>query len=348
MSSPRPFLAVPALLLAIGCVPVQPLRLSRPATISTNTLSAEVEDVAASGSFLVQRGGRDAVLAATITVTSRTPAILDVDRAVLVMTDPGGELPDVTLAAWTSGTGPAPRVISPSKRPVAMGVRPGEVLTMWVAFRAEERLREADVPRRILLRIPVTDSAVPVEIILAEPSTGRPRWELPPVLHASYAGVSASGTFDEASFGILRTSGRNVAGPFVIGPSFSLGFRGGKLRDERETTIACCDLGVSFDLSAPILRGPEGAVGPYLGYHGLFVLEDGRHDKAPWHGPAIGLQLFSRPIDPRTAGALPVRTSRTPLGYASTTVAYVHWFRRGDPAGSPGFVLLLEHTLPEL
>lgn len=350
MSSTRAAV-VSLLLLLAGCVPVQPLHLSRPATTTANDVAVEVRDVAASGSFLVQRGGRDAVFAATIAASSRATTVLEVDHASLLLIDPGGEEPDVVLPVTSGGPGTSPPAIPLDHAPVAIAVRPGEGAVFWVAFKSESRLREADVPRRIVLRIPVSGgsgSAAPVDVVLADTTTGRPRWELPPVLHASYGGVSAAGTFHETSFGILRASGRTVAGPFVIGPSFSLGFRGGELRYEPEKTISCCDLGVAFDLSAPLVRGPEGSFGPYLGYQMLFALDDGRPDQATWHGPAAGIQLFSRPIEPRTAGALPVRTERTPLGYVATTLAYVHWLRRGDPHGSPGFVLLLEHTLPEL
>jgi hypothetical protein len=274
--------------------------------------------------------------------------VLDVDHATLVLVDPGGEEPDVILAVTSGGMGVAPEAIPLDRRVSPVAVRPGEGAIFWVAFQSAGPLREADVPRRIVLRIPVTEGGAPVEVVLADTTTGRPRWELRPVMQASYGGISAAGTFDEASFGIVRASGKNVAGPFVMGPSFSLGFRGGELRGETGKTIACCDLGLSFDISAPLLRGPEGSMGPYLGYQGLFVLEDGRPDQAAWHGPAAGLQFFSRPIRPRTAGALPVRVKPTPLGYVATTIAYTHWFRRGDPGGSPGFVLLLEHSLPEL
>jgi hypothetical protein len=336
--------------LSVGCVPVQALPLSRPATTGANDLQVQVGSVSASNTFLAQAGGPASVLSADVTVTNHSggTALLELDRATLLFEDPGGELRPVTLGALAAGKGITPDAIPLSKRPVPIGAAPGETVAFWVAFQDDERLEETDIPRRIILRIPVSGGAAPVDVLLADPATARPRWELPMVRHATYAGVSASGTFDEASFGIVRSSGKSVVGPVVLGPSFSIGFRGGEVRGERERTIVCCDFGAAFDLSLPILRGPMGAVGPYLGYQALFAIEDGRIDKATWHGPAIGLQIFGRPIDPRTAGALPIRTVRTPLGYMSTTLAYTHWFRRGDVGGSPGFVAIFEHTLPEL
>ena len=92
----------------------------------------------------------------------------------------------------------------------------------------------------------------------------------------------------------------------------------------------------------------DGSVGPWLSYQSVLVLEEGRPDRAAWHGPAAGLQFHTKLLEPITAGAWPIRRGVTPLGYSSFTVAYVHLFRRGDAGGSPGMLATFEHTLPEL
>lgn len=344
-------LALTAGIAAVGCVPVQRMPLTKPAAGAADAVRAESSAVGASSRFLVQRGGGAAVFAASVTATNDgdREALLELDRATLVVADPGGELTEVSLVAWTSGPGDVPEAIPERMRATAIVLRPREGTTFWVAFRAHEPLAERDVPRRFVLRIPVTNASRPIELVLAEPMTGRPRWVHPPIDHANYAGVSVMGTpFDEGSFGILRSSGKTrVSENVVLGPSFYFGVRGGELRGERERTIVCCDLGLSFDVGLPFFRGPDASFGPWLSYQSVFALERGRIDKATWHGPAVGLQFFSRLIEPVVAGALPVRPTASPLGYSSFTIAYVHLFRRGDTGGSPAMLLLFERTLPE-
>jgi hypothetical protein len=96
-----------------------------------------------------------------------------------------------------------------------------------------------------------------------------------------------------------------------------------------------------------VLRNKWSSFGPTVGYHGVFALESGRHDRATWHGPSGGLTFFASPIAPRTAGALPVRTTPSVLGYSAFSVQYVHWFRTGDEGGSPGGLLTFERSFPE-
>ena len=188
----------------------------------------------------------------------------------------------------------------------------------------------------------------PIEVVLADPAVERPRWKLRAVTQASYVGVSGSGTFKEGSVGFLRSSSKTIVKDTVlISPALELGARAGKLRGAREPTIACCDLGLSLDVGVPFLRNSWAAVGPTVGYHAIFALEDGRIDKAAWHGPSVGLTFFSSPIEPRVAGALPVRTTPSVLGYSAFSIHYVHWFRRGDEGGSPGGVITFDRSIPE-
>jgi len=338
-------------MLVVSCIPVRRMPLSQPVDTAASGVAARASFVSASAGFLSQRGGAQSVIAVTLSARNDGPetAFLDLDRASLAIIDPASELQEVTLVASASGSGSAPDAVDLTRPPAPVALAPGQTAAIWVAFREELPLAEADVPRRIRLRIPVRNASMPLDLVVAEPSTGRPRWVHPPIRTASYAGMSAIGTpFDEGSIGILRTSSKSVAGPVVLGPSIDIGLRAGSLRGERERTIACCDLGLSFDLTFTALQGRRGSFGPYVSYHGVFALESGRIDKAAWHGPAVGLQFFTNLIDPIVAGAVPVRPSPTPLGYSSFTVAYVHLFRRGDSGGSPGMLLLFEHTLPEL
>jgi hypothetical protein len=346
----RSLLAACAILM-VACVPVRRMPLSQPVDATAGAVAARASSVSASAAFLSQRGGGPSVVAVTLSARNdgTDGVFLELERASLALVDPASELEEVTLVARASGSGSAPDAIDLLRPPAPVALAPGETAAIWVAFRAETPLADADLPRRIRLRIPVRNASAPLDLIVAEPSTGRPRWVHPPIRTASYAGISAIGTpFDEGSIGILRTSSKSVAGPIVLGPSIDLGLRAGSVRGERERTIVCCDLGLSFDLSIIALEGRRGSFGPYVSYQGVFALESGRTDKAAWHGPAVGLQFFTRLIDPIVAGALPVRSSPTPLGYSSVTVAYVHLFRRGDSGGSPGMLLLFEHTLPEL
>jgi hypothetical protein len=327
------------------------MALSSPADTAAGSIAARASFVSASVAFLSQRGNGPSVVAITMTARNdgKDTAFLDLDRASLSLVDPASELPEVTLVARASGAGVAPDAIDLLTPPAPIALAPGETRAIWIAFRDETPLADADLPRRIRLRIPVRDAPAPLDLVVAEPSTGRPRWVHPPIRTASYAGVSAVGTpFDEGSVGIVRASTKSVAGPVVLGPSIDLGLRAGSLRGEHERTIACCDLGLSFDLSVQTLRGRRGSFGPYFTYQGVFALESGRIDKAAWHGPGVGLQFFTNVMEPIVAGALPVRPSPTPLGYSSFTIAYVHLFRRGDSGGSPGMLMLFEHTLPEL
>jgi hypothetical protein len=331
---------------------VQKMPLDRPVTGAADSVQGTATDVAASRAFLAQRGNDPAVLAATITATNQGEgdAFLELERATLIIADPGGELPEVLLGAWSSGPGEVPDAV-PRDRPAVIALPRGQAATFWIAFRAREKTKlvDRDVPRRIVVRIPVSGASRPLELVLAEPMTGHPRWSHPPIRHANYAGVSVIGTpFDEGSFGILRSSGKTaVSENVVLGPSFYFGVRGGDLRGERERTIVCCDLGLSFDVALPFFKTPESAFGPWFAYESVFALERGRIDKATWHGPAAGLQFHTRLMEPIVAGALPVRRNDSPLGYSAFTVAYVHLFRRGDSGGSPGMLLLFERTLPE-
>lgn len=337
---------------ALGCVGVQKMPLDRPVNGAADGVQGVTTNVAASRAFLAQRGSDASVLAVTVTATNQGDgdAILDLEHATLVIADPTGELPEVVLGAWSTGPGDVPDAVG-RERVTALPVARGQGTTFWIAFRAHEKrpLLDRDVPRRIVARIPVVGASRPLELVLAEPLTGHPRWNHPPVRHANYAGVSVMGTpFDEGSFGILRSSGKTaVSDNVVIGPSFYLGVRGGALRGERERTIVCCDLGLSFDVALPFFKSPEAAFGPWFSYQSAFALERGRIDQAAWHGPAAGMQFHTRLIEPIVAGALPVRRSDSPLGYSAFTIAYVHLFRRGDSGGSPGMLLLFERTLPE-
>jgi len=336
-------------LLAVSCVPVTRLPLTTPAEGSTDVVQARASSVSASGAFLSQRGDGRSVLAVTVTATSTgaDASALELDRASLVLTDPAGTLGEITLPAWTSGPGEAPEAIGMRDGAGPFAVRPGESRTFWIAFRSTEPMPERDLPRRVVLRVPVVGGRQ-LEVVLAEPSTGRPRWVHPPIRHASYAGLSVLGTpFEEGSIGILRASSKNHVGRVILGPSLYLGARAGELRGERASTISCCDFGVSFDVSVSALRGRDGSFGPYFTYQSVFALESGRPDKATWHGPGVGLQFFTRLIEPLVASGLPVRPTPSPLGYSSFTIAYVHLFRRGDAGGSPAMLLLFEHTLPE-
>lgn len=256
----------------------------------------------------------------------------------------------MVVSPWTSGSGNAPDAIRLGEHGESIVVPPGQSTTFWIAFRAETPLPEPDLPRRIVVRVPVAQGAEPLTVTIAEPATGRPRWIHPPIESASYAGVSVLGTpFDEGSFGFLRASGKNQVGRYVVlGPSLYLGARGGRLRGEPERTISCCDLGIAFDVSISAFRGRDNSFGPYFTYQSVFALDEGRPDRAAWHGPGAGLQFFTRLLEPLVAGAFPVRPPRSLLGYSSFTIAYVHLFRRGDSGGSPGAMVLFEHTLPEL
>ena len=332
-----------------GCVPVVTLPLTRPAVGSSGGLRIESPAVAASPNFLAQRGGAWSVLGATLVVTNTTADrfVLDIDRATLVISDPGSELPEIVLPATASGTGPVPPAIPLDSAPIAITAGAGSYSVLWVAFRAREALEEPGLRRRIVVRIPVSGGGPPIDVVIAEPGAPQTRWALSPVAHASYFGVSAAGTSDEGSVGFLRTSPKTVFGPIMVAPAIELGARAGKLRGESEAKIVCCDLGLSLDLAALLLRGSWGSLGPTLGYHAIFALESGRADRATWHGPSIGLTFFAPPIEPRIAGALPVRTEPSRLGYSSFAVQYVHWFRRGDEGGSPGALFTLERSIPE-
>lgn len=335
--------------VALGaCVPVETLPLTKPVVASSGGLFIEAPSVAASPTFLAQRGGAWSVLAATLVVTNRSADhfVLDIDHATLVISDVSGELPDVVFPVTASGTGQAPPAIPLGDAPVAVKAGAGSLSVIWVAFRAREALDEPSLRRRIVVRVPVSGGSPPIDVVIAEPGAARTRWALAPRSHASYFGVSASGTRDEGSVGFLRTSPKSVFGPLMVAPAVELGARAGKLRGEREPTIVCCDLGLSLDV-ALLLRGAWGSLGPAVGYHAIFALESGRIDKATWHGPSVGLTFFAPPIEPRVAGALPVRTAPSRLGYASFSAQYVHWFRRGDEAGSPGALFTLERSIPE-
>jgi hypothetical protein len=340
-------------LLGVGglaaCAPVRRVPLSSPAVVTNEGLRAEVRSLSPTDDFLAQEGGALSLVAVTLTLTNAgsQSQTLELGRATLTFVDPGGELPDVSLAATLGGEGEAPSLVPLDARPTTVTLSPGQSAVVWIAFRHREPLPEPDLPRRIVVRLPEGGVNVsPTEIPIAEPATGRPRWVREPIRHASYAGIHAAGTFDEASFGIIRLAPRTAIGRFVFGPSVGVGFRGGQLRGESEGTVACCDLSVSVDASAQFGRMRGGSVGPYLGYHGLFALDRDRADRATWHGPSLGLRIFSQPIERKHATAMPVRNTPTVLGHTSLTLAYVHWFRRGDEGGSPGGILVLEHTTP--
>ncbi len=330
-------------------MPVRKMPLTPPTEGAADAVHARATSVSANGAFLAQRGSGKSVVAATVSLANggSETAIVELDRAMLIFADPKGELPEIALDAFHSGLGEAPDAI-PLGHAASFALYDGESQTVWVAFKRDEALPFPDLPRRIVLRIPVARASRPIEVVLAEPATGRPRWEHSPINQASYAGVSALGNFDEGSIGILRTSSKSRAGRVILGPSVYLGVRGGELRGEREPKIVCCDLGVSFDASFSVFRGHDGSFGPWLSYQSVFALERGRIDKAAWHGPGLGLQFHTRLIEPLVAGGMPVRPSATPLGYSSFTIAYVHLFRRGDGGGSPAMLVLFEHTLPEL
>jgi len=195
--------------------------------------------------------------------------------------------------------------------------------------------------------VPVSGGGQPIELVLAEPSAERPRWTLATVKHASYAGVSAGGTFDEGSIGVIHSSGKSVVGPVVLAPAFDLGVRAGKIRGESEPAIVCCDVGLALDVVVPVARNAWTSVGPTLGYHAVFAGAAGRTDRATWHGPSGGFTFFTSLIAPRTAGALPVRTTPSVLGYSAFSIQYVHWFRTGDEGGSPGGLVTFERSFPE-
>lgn len=351
------------LALLVGCIPVRRTKLSQPVDATAGNVAARASFVSVSTAFLSQRGNGASVVAVTLAARNdgTETTFLDLDRASLALSDPASQLPEITLASRASGSGPAPDAIDLRTPPAPIALAPGELVALWIAFRDDQAFAEPDVPRRIRLRVPVRGASQPIapgegiapgeriELVIAEPATGRPRWVHPPLREGSYAGVTALGRpFQEGSLGVLRASGKNVVGPVVIGPGVDLGFRSGKVRGERERVVLCCDLGLALDASITLWQTRVGSFGPYLTYQSVFALGGGRTDRATWHGPGLGFQFFTNALEPTIAGALPVRSSLTPLGYSSFTVAYVHLFRRGDSGGSPGLLLQFEHTLPEL
>jgi hypothetical protein len=323
--------------------------LTRPVVAEEPDVRVEVAQVLPSDELLVQYGhGGVSVLATTLVVHNRgqAPVTVRLDEARITLRDPAGELAEVTEVASMGGNTIAPSVVPLKKAPTPVVVAPGREQPMWVAFRLRDPLVEPDLPREIRLLVPLEGRA-PVELVLAEPRTGRPQWESERVTTAAYGGLQAAGRPHEASIGFLRSSSKTEAHGVVFAPSIGLGFRAGELRGEPARTIACCDLSLGFEVSPQFGRGRALSAGPLLGYQALIPL-DNRADNAVWHGPAVGLQFFAKPIERRSVRAFPIRNERSVLGYSSFSVAYVHWFRNGDAGGSPGGILLFEQSVPEL
>lgn len=334
-----------------GCVPVERMAVAPSATGGLEGIEARVPVVAASRSFSTQRGDGTALVAVAVELANESDAtvMVDLSRARLVVVDPAGPPEGVELAARAAGVGDVPKAVPRTTAALALPLRARARESAWVAFETESPLEDRDVPRRVVLRLPLEPSGRHVDVVLADPATARPRWEHPPITSAGYAGTGIVGRpFEEGSLSLVRVSPRAAHGRVVLGPTVSWGFRAGEMRGEPKSTIACCDLGLSFDVAWLLFRGRDGSVGPWLSYQSVLVLEEGRPDRAAWHGPAAGLQFHTKLLEPITAGAWPIRRGVTPLGYSSFTVAYVHLFRRGDAGGSPGMLATFEHTLPEL
>lgn len=337
-----------ALTLA-SCAPVRHLPLTHTATAQAGDVEVQVPTVSPSNWFLSQRGGGLSLLAVGLRTHNRSssPRVLQLDRATLVISDPGGQEAEVVLRSYSSGDGPTPPVVTLDEAARVRPLAAGEALDVWVSFRQQDPLADPALPRRIVLRVPV-ESGGEIEVVLADPSTSKPRWVDEPIKSLSYGGVSASGTFKEASFGILRVAPKSATGPIVAGPQVNLGFRGGKLRGESSGTVDCCDLGFGFDISGAFkTRESRSSGGPYLGYQAVYPLDRSRADLSVWHGPSIGIRAFSFLAEQHWAKALPTKTTPSVLGYSSFTLAYTHWFRSGDGAGKPGFILVLEQATPD-
>jgi hypothetical protein len=75
----------------------------------------------------------------------------------------------------------------------AITVPPGETRAAWALFHGY-RFDDSEVPRKILLRVPVEGGA-PLTLVLAEPRHGRLRWETPPVRSAWAIGLHNGSTF---------------------------------------------------------------------------------------------------------------------------------------------------------
>jgi hypothetical protein len=174
-----------------------PVRPSEPLTSAAGDVTASVDGVWVTQEMRDTGMGDDQALAVQLSVTNmgREPRELSPSTfACLMELDPRrpGETRSLLSAGGATGTFPD-ELPEEGSLLSSIAVPPGETRTLWALFRGYV-FPGGDVPRRIVVRIPIT-GALPIELVVADPVRGNLRWQVKPPPSAYAIGIRSTSLF---------------------------------------------------------------------------------------------------------------------------------------------------------
>jgi hypothetical protein len=177
-----------------------PVRASEPIASTTGDVRVSVDGLWVTRDLRDTGMGDDQALAVQLSVTNtgrETREVSPSTFACLMHLDPGRPAEARSLLSAGGAAGMFPdEVPEEGSLLSSVAIPPGQTRTLWALFRGY-KFPGSDVPRRIVLRIPIA-AAPPVELVLADPAHGALRWQVKPA-----PGAFAIGLRNTALFGGL-------------------------------------------------------------------------------------------------------------------------------------------------
>jgi hypothetical protein len=246
--------------------------------------------------------------------------------------------------------GPAQLGVGDEKPGSEIRLAPGARLQVRFDFKGVPAEADPDgLPKRVGLKLQAAGERL--ELVLADPAAGSPRWELPrPRSSTLWSGLGIFAVGANTLGSVASFFGTAVPlGPVVLRNSLDLVF------SDRAAGFSL-DVSVGWTPFEVGERGPRArsTLGPYLGGKAMvlarFVEPVGDDGTGPGYaGGLVGLEVgisFVNAVDSLPHGPFPLTRPLSPVGTTELRVSYVHWFG-GDlgPGGVPGFALRLGHAI---
>jgi hypothetical protein len=347
--------AAAAALASPACGPAfVPVRLSEPASLERPPVQAAVTRILVTETVPATGLGDGSMLVVELAVTNggATPyRVSTASFSCLMAIDP--RKPDETrsLLAMGGAAGPFPGEL-PAERSVLapIEIAPGETRTIWALFGGYE-YPDSDLPRRIVLGLPGPDGK-PMTLTLADPATGRLRWNLRPPRVGFVIALQNGLLFgDHLSAMVAGTQLGLVA---RIGPTWlDAALTQAVVVETKGTLVSATSsfsaLGVAARLTLPFYtwgstQEPR-SLGVYAGLTASLLTEipaptpAGEKMARPHfygaYAPEAGLELTVGG-QRFAATPFPLTPSGRPLPRWAIRVGYVHWWI--DRGGSDGYV----------
>jgi hypothetical protein len=267
---------------------------------------------------------------------------------------------DVGLTFASPGRAGGPVRLSPARLGVGdetpgseIRLAPGARLPVWFEWKGVPAEADPDgLPKRVGLELRAPGERL--ELVLADPAAGSPRWELPrPRSSTIWSGMGLFAVGADTLGVVASFMGTAVAlGPVVLRSSFDIVINSNMAGFALDVAVGWTPFEVGD--RSPRTRS---ALGPYLGGRSMVLSRLAEPPGDPGSesnrsGPAgglVGLEVgisFVNAVDRLAHGPFPLTRPLSPVGTAEQRLAYVHWFGEElGPGGAPGFALRLGHAL---